>query len=242
MPRIDVLPTASTSVAKAGYALVPDTRGQAPLAAQPVSGRKRTARASGLGGGDTTARQQSAALKHLAELDKDGHKDVQIPVPKDVTARGANLKMTTNVRRILTSQKTFANHLADEEATISQHAQNTLSSAASAPRRTSTTAKAEMSASAQASPPRDPLANEPLLKSYVPEAPSAEEMEALVNAPPLSHGAACAVLPDHSKPQRHFCEICGYWGTIKCIRCGARVCGLECKGAHDDGRCLKFYA
>jgi zinc finger HIT domain-containing protein 1 len=56
--------------------------------AQQTSGRKRAARSLGLPGGDTTVRQQNAVLKHLAELDKDSHRDVQIPVPKDSAGRG----------------------------------------------------------------------------------------------------------------------------------------------------------
>ena len=37
-------------------------------------------------------RQQNAVLKHLAELDKDSHRDVQIPVPKDNAGRGEALR------------------------------------------------------------------------------------------------------------------------------------------------------
>ena len=148
--------------------------------------------------------------------------------------------MTPNVRRILMSQKTFANHLADEEAALTQQAQNVPSSAATGPQRSSTFPKEKVALSDDHDADSNAHANNPLLKSYVPQAPSAEVMEALVNAPPLSYNAARATLPELSKPRRYFCEICGYWGTIKCIRCGARVCGLECKGAHDDGRCQYY--
>lgn len=159
------------------------------------------------------------------------------------------------------SQKTFANHLADEEAALAQQ-HNTGSSniAARAPipkptksRRSSTSeghprgrvpsngGDVHMRGAAPAIA-KDPLDDEPLLKVNVPAAPSAEELDALLSAPPLSYNAARSAPPPPHKPQRQFCEICGYWGTIKCMKCGARVCGLECKGAHDDGRCLKFYA
>ena len=80
MPHVEVLPT-STSIKAPGWALVPDTAIQTP--AQQTKGRKRAARSLGLAGGDTTVRQQNAILKHLADLDKDSHRDVQIPVPKD---------------------------------------------------------------------------------------------------------------------------------------------------------------
>ncbi|KAL8771852.1 MAG: hypothetical protein Q9209_002790 [Squamulea sp. 1 TL-2023] len=119
MPGIEVLPN-STSITAPGWAYVPDNGfdpSKTPI--QPSGARKRAARTSGLAGGDTTARQQHATLKHLLDLDKDNHRDVQIPVParfKDKT--GAKVKTTPNVRRILTSQKTFANHLADEEAAL----------------------------------------------------------------------------------------------------------------------------
>ena len=169
-------------------------------------------------------------------------------------------KITPNVRRILMSQKTFANHLADEEAAISQ--QQHMGTPAAAPRvKAIPTLKRASTSETQASPgsglpqnaarasgglshpaARDPLDDDPLLKSYVPSAPSEEVIEALLSGPPLPYNAARAGPPPAWKPQRHFCEICGYWGTIKCMKCGARVCGLECKGAHDDGRCLKFYA
>ena len=154
------------------------------------------------------------------------------------TPLGSSRKMTTIVRRILMSQKTWSNHLADEEAAIGQTA-----STAHAPlRRASTVAKEPTIERSDAAPVDDPLANEPLLKSYVPQAPSAKVMDALTSAPPLSYNASLAVITDARKPQRHFCEICGYWGLIKCMKCGARVCGLECKTTHDEGSCLKFYA
>lgn len=150
--------------------------------------------------------------------------------------------MTPNVRRILMSQKTFANHLADEEAALAQQAQGAPPTANPSPRRSSTVPMAAM-ATVEGTPiAGDASDDEPLLKAYVPDAPSAELIEALTTAPPLSYNAARATLTEPVKPPRHFCEICGYWGTIKCLKCGARVCGLDCKGAHDDGRCLKFYA
>ncbi|MCJ1450017.1 hypothetical protein MMC28_000345 [Mycoblastus sanguinarius] len=267
MPHIEVLPN-STSIKAPGYAYVPEPGyGPSQAAAQPSSGRKRAARSTGLAGGDTSARQQNAVLKHLAELDKDSNRDIQIHLPakqKDNIGK-ASKKTTQNVRRILMSQKTFANHLADEEAALAQ--QQHLGSSAQASRaatvkpiksvpslKRSTTSEAQSAPSesthidtvstgeAAVLGNKDPLEDDPLLKTYIPCAPSDEVMEALLSGPPLSYNAARAAPPPPGKPQRHFCEICGYWGPIKCIKCGARVCGLECKGAHDDGRCLKFYA
>lgn len=177
-------------------------------------------------------------------------------------------KVTQNVRRILGSQKTFANHLADEEASLSSQDQST---PAVAPPRASTSRPTKMASHKRSSAGRasttpteasqtDPAEasatnilegasfstvqasndDDPLLKTYVPAVPSDAVMEALLSGPALSYNAARAA-SSVGKPQRHFCEICGYWGTIKCLKCGARVCGLECRNTHGDGRCI-FYA
>ncbi|KAI4102531.1 MAG: hypothetical protein L6R37_004358 [Teloschistes peruensis] len=124
MPSIEVLPN-SASISAPGWAYVPDL-GYDPSksAIQPSGARKRAARTAGIAGGDTSTRQQNAILRHLAELDKDNHRDVQIPVPARFKEKaGSKTKTTSNVRRILTSQKTFANHLADEEAVIASQDQ-----------------------------------------------------------------------------------------------------------------------
>ncbi len=91
MPRIDVLPT-GTSIAQPGYAFVPETRQVPQAVAQPSGGRKRAARNTGAGFGDASVRQQNAILKHLAELDRDNNRDVQIPVPKDTGGRGKKMR------------------------------------------------------------------------------------------------------------------------------------------------------
>ncbi|ANB15934.1 hypothetical protein AWJ20_3578 [Sugiyamaella lignohabitans] len=43
-------------------------------------------------------------------------------------------------------------------------------------------------------------------------------------------------------PSRPMCSICGYWGKLTCIRCGARYCGRACEETHLETRCLKVYA
>lgn len=162
------------------------------------------------------------------------------------------------------SQKTFANHLADEEASLSQLLQAGPSTVPRVPTLKSSGSMSKLKRGSTSDGPsgpgavsqsssvnvegrvptvaRAPLDADPLLMVNVPSAPSDEEMQALLSAPPLPYNAARSDPPPPHKPQRQFCEICGYWGPIKCMKCGARVCGLECKGAHDDGRCLKFYA
>ena len=33
---------------------------------------------------------------------------------------------------------------------------------------------------------------------------------------------------------RRFCEVCGYWGRVRCMACGTRCCALECLGVHRE--------
>lgn len=175
-------------------------------------------------------------------------------------------KVTQNVRRILISQKTFANHLADEEANLASQAQHTLAPAAprtgggrtlkipssqkqhsaAPPSQVTTSQPTNSKAStisvpgpAQASAASMSYEDEPLLQIHLPSTPSDAVLEALVSGPPLSYNGARAVSPP-GRPQRRFCEICGYWGTIQCMKCGVRVCGLDCKNTHADGRCLLY--
>ena len=85
-------------------------------------------------------------------------------------------------------------------------------------------------------PTNPDLDNDPLLKSHTPKFPSARVMEALLSEPPLSYTAARAKSSDDGKPVRHFCATCGYWGKVKCRKCGERTCGLmECWKAHEGG-------
>jgi zinc finger HIT domain-containing protein 1 len=155
------------------------------------------------------------------------------------------------------SQKTFANHLADEEAMLAQEGQQggrgevvRVWRAPGLGKRASTAAMSPPAEDERRAIPKSQSTVEPpvvqpdpesehLLKTYIPAAPSEAEMEALTSAPPLSYNQARAA-PSVGKPQRFFCEICGYWGSIRCMKCGARVCGLECKGAHEEGRCLRY--
>ena len=270
MPLIQELPNSTSSTAP-GWAYVPDTGYDPSKAAIQPSARKRAGRTGGGISGDTTARQQNAINKHLVELEKDNHRDVKIDVPvrgKD-SGRVSKSKTTTAVRRILTSQKTFANYISDEEALLAQtpsqampppplpHNETPKSRRASGQRRKSSVSVTAMeidtpNEQTQAATPSQADAqpaeaaveedDDPLLRVYVPSAPSEEMMEALLSAPMLSYNESRAQPSTSGRPQRHFCEICGYWGTVRCMKCGARVCGLDCKTTHDDGRCLKFYA
>lgn len=86
---------------------------------------------------------------------------------------------------------------------------------------------------------------DPLLVSRQVPFPSDEELRALMTAPPLSYLEARASL-DHGVaaggpyPERKFCEVCGYWGRVKCGKCGGRVCALDCLETHRE-ECLRRY-
>ncbi|RHZ52236.1 hypothetical protein CDV55_103253 [Aspergillus turcosus] len=318
MYRIEVLPGTSSHVTP-GWTYVPD-RGFDPAQAAitPTIGRKRGIRDGGRT--DLSSRQSNAIIRHLAELDRENHRDVHIPIPvkqKDaargmarITLRfylknpamadlyllllGTRGKTTSNVRRILQSQKTFRNYLDDEEAALAQAAQSTiqrpsiskitkpsrrsLTPAAtpksdSSKRKQSTvppsrasrasTTPAEASTNATATPPntdedkkqpspetepenqnrliKSEHDSDPLLKSYIPSAPSERIMQALLAEPPLTYNAARAGPPLTAKTPRHFCCMCGYWGKIRCKNCHVRTCGLACYKVHEDSRCGAFF-
>ncbi len=187
--------------------------------------------------------------------------------------------MTTAVRRIVQSQKTFMNHLADEEAHLALQAQGSTSQSVQTPSQQTTTASRRPSTkgrrtksigmtpvtphaqsfpttalpSASLTSPPSGLTPEsmvmpggdetnPLLKTYTPIRPPTPVLEEILSAPPLPYAGARSRPSTLGHPPRQFCEICGYWGKVKCLKCGARVCGLECKGTHDEQRCPKFFA
>ena len=91
-------------------------------------------------------------------------------------------------------------------------------------------------------PPSHPADGDPLLASRVPALPSDAELAALLAAPPLSYAEARAGWSedDRRRPPRVFCELCGYWGRVRCIKCGVRVCALDCLELHRGG-CIARY-
>jgi zinc finger HIT domain-containing protein 1 len=198
-------------------------------------------------------------------------------------------KVTPAVRKILLSQKTFANHLSDFEAlsalsslptsshptipatpavrsisgTSTPNISNTSKrshkkkdpnvSAPTSLRKVSTpsqiapqTIKSEddtptfdapaLTLKNVPDPPPHQRDNDVLLVSMIPGMPSQEEVDRLLAAPPLSYNEARGswVEEDRRKPVRTFCEVCGYWGRVKCTRCGGRVCALECLTVHQE--------
>ncbi|KAK1754873.1 hypothetical protein QBC47DRAFT_382027 [Echria macrotheca] len=91
-------------------------------------------------------------------------------------------------------------------------------------------------------PPSHPGDDDPLLVSVVPTFPTDEELRALMTALPLNYLEARAEWGDEEGryPTRTFCEVCGYWGRVRCIKCGARVCALDCLEAHRE-ECVTRY-
>lgn len=92
MPLVTELATAKGKGSAPGWAYVPDTGFDPSKAPIVATSGKRTARAAPIHpGGELSARQQSKVATHLANLDKENHKDVQIVVPnrpRDIAARG----------------------------------------------------------------------------------------------------------------------------------------------------------
>ncbi|KAL2861316.1 hypothetical protein BJX68DRAFT_222227 [Aspergillus pseudodeflectus] len=290
MYHVEVVPNSTTSHATPGWTYVPDKGfDPAKAAIAPSLGRKRGIRDPART--DVSSRQTNAIVRHLAELDRENHRDVAISVParqlKDAAGRGTRTKTTSNVRRILQSQKTFRNYLDDEEAALAQAASSTTASTAaqrlplnkitkpSSSRRSSTPATTprpdpatarlkkdlpppasqkpsaddNTSSNNQVHDPQDPgngliksqHDNDPLLKSYIPTAPSERIMRALLSEPPLTYNASRAGPPITGKSARKFCCICGYWGKIRCRNCHQRTCGIECYKVHEDSRCGAFF-
>lgn len=198
-------------------------------------------------------------------------------------------KVTSGVRKILQSQKTFANHLSDFEA-LAHNSSSLPPPEASTPaapipraaagtfahltskgtrshkkkdpkavatptplRHVSTASSAAAAVKVEPGMVNTPMPDVPvlaegniepptphpgdtdmLLVSRIPPIPSQAEIEKLLAAPPLTYNEARGawVEEDMRKPVRQFCEVCGYWGRVKCMRCGGKVCALECLTQH----------
>lgn len=271
MNNFGVIEVASTKTTNApGWAYVPDA-GPAGLLAQQhaaaaasTTNRKRARKsAANPTYADLSARQEAKTRKELEALDRDNHRDVAIPVPPK--ARSArNAKHTPNVRKILQSQKTFANHLDDWLAlnpTDGTAAARKASAAAAAAGKQQQAkhgdvemmdAPADKASAAPGGellyeykgprPEPHPMDDDPLLVSRVPPMPSHEELRELLAAPPLTYLEARAgwTEADQKYPVRMFCVACGYWGRVKCMKCGTRVCALECLETHRE-ECMTRY-
>ncbi|KAF4587666.1 HIT zinc finger family protein [Ophiocordyceps camponoti-floridani] len=270
--------TGGKTTSAPGWAYVPDVgTGPVPGAAPQAGNRKRARSGPRLSLGDVSARQEAKTRKEVEALDRDGGRDNSIPLP--VRSGRAQAKHTPNVRKILQSQKTFANHLDDflamqalAEASAAQAqssgAKTTTGSgsgaarrpssrqrriAAAAKRQASTTTMTTTTTTTTTTPTMEAGGEtgtwtmndddeDALLASRVPEIPSEEELQRLLAMPSLSYLEARGVWGDDDGryPVRTFCEVCGYWGRVRCIKCGARVCALDCLEAHREG-CVTRY-
>lgn len=178
---------------------------------------------------------------------------------------------TANTKKILASGKIFAHYLDDEEAEIARTgkrdgdlevqvpAQQRASKTPIARRKasedsslggtpvpslsTQTNATGLNQATAMGGSQSGNLSNLESGEEGIPSLPTEAELEALINAPPLTFNQARSAPPlQDAPPPRRFCEVCGYFGRAKCMKCGAMTCSVMCKDMHDEHRCLKFYA
>lgn len=98
---VQELPNAK-SINAPGWAYVPDTGINPSVAALQPSRAKRVARIGPSYAQDTTAKQDAKILRELAALDKESHKDIQIPVPirhRDNAGRGIFSLLMRLIRR-----------------------------------------------------------------------------------------------------------------------------------------------
>jgi zinc finger HIT domain-containing protein 1 len=266
-PHIEELPTTQTRQAP-GFAWVAVAGAQQDPAKHWGTTNRKRARATIAGQTDSqkealSARQQREIERKIRELNSDNSKDVQIPIPKKEGGGGpARAGKTTNTKKILASGKTFAHYLDDEEAEIARTGRRdgdvevAMPAVQQRPSKTPITRRKPREESSVSSSPAPAHPPPPLPQSSdamdldaddgddaVTPLPSDEEIEALLNAPPLTYNQARAAPPPaNAPPPRRFCEVCGYFGRAKCMKCGAMTCSVLCKDTHDEQRCLKFYA
>lgn len=91
-------------------------------------------------------------------------------------------------------------------------------------------------------PPSHPGDEDPLLETWLPPLPTDDELRELMRAPPLNYHQAKGVWTEDDRryPSRRFCEVCGYWGRVRCMKCGTRVCALDCLDVHRE-ECITRY-
>jgi len=211
---VEVLPKSATaSGANWTYTTLPPAQSVSGVA--KIAGRGARNRHSNF---ENTAARQRQINSRISDLEKDNYRDPQILVPKKEAGASRVSSRTKgsasqNVRRVLASQKTFVNHLADEEAFNPSYRSRRATS--------------------------DPESDVEMEVEAFDDPESALD-DAENGGLPL--GYARAMSRPSRRPGRTFCEICGYWGTYRCGKCGARYCGLECSALHQETRCQKFYA
>jgi len=282
-PHIDELPTTQSRQAP-GFAWVSVSGPQDDPAKNWGTTNRKRQRQSAVGPTDQqretlNARQQRDIERKIRDLNSDGPtaRDAQSEISLNKKGGGGAVRVgkTTNTKKILSSGKTFAHYLDDEEAEIARTGRRDGDVEMTAPptQRASKTPLArrkvreESTTSNSPAPTPAPTAPPPLSRishSPLPEAssktgeddhdddddvdpilpfPSQAELDALLNAPPLTYNQArSAPPPSTAPPPRRFCETCGYWGRVRCMKCGVMTCSVLCKDTHDQVQCLKMYA
>lgn len=259
MPLIEELLVTQSNRISHGWAYVPDTG--VPIAAMQAGGRKRGGPRDADNNflyNNPTVKQQKATQQRLERLAEDNWSKQTVALPP----RSRTKKSTQNVRRILASERQFKHWHDEQVAQLLQTGGTTVAISVvgampATSRRTSAAQHLPMHPPPKPSTPRiktepsipsssSPLittaeeAVDPLLATRgVPKLPSKRVMGALLAEPALSYEAAAAkpLEPSKRMPARRFCSICGYWGKVRCKRCGERTCGLkECYATH-EGTC-----
>jgi zinc finger HIT domain-containing protein 1 len=219
----------------------------------------------------TSARQQRETERKIRDLNSDNTRDVNIVIPKREHGGSGAAKAgkTSNTKKILSSGKEFKHYLDDEEAELARTGKidgldrdpdavivQPVQRATKTPiaRRHLQREQSSLGGSPGPSGPAQPqiltLPFEPGVGSDdedefdgLPRLPTREEMQTLLDVPPLTYNASRAAPgPVSAPPPRKFCQVCGYWGRVKCLKCGERTCSVECEDIHVADRCLKFYA
>ena len=123
MPTVQVLPNTSTSSgAYWTYSNLPPALAHTNSLSLLPSGSSgsRGPRAKRNNNAESSAARQRQINSRILDLERDNYKDMVIPIPTKPGKGGGSTRTrghaTANVRRLLASQKTFANHLANEEA------------------------------------------------------------------------------------------------------------------------------
>ncbi|KAH6899000.1 hypothetical protein B0T10DRAFT_126368 [Thelonectria olida] len=257
------LASAKTTAAP-GWAYVPDTTIRRPSA---PANRKRARNVPGLSIGDLTVRQETKKRKEAEALDRDGGRDNTIPLPGRAQGKHTpNVRKILQSQKTFGNH--LDDFLALQALTESNPAAASRSNAAGVSNKKPGSNKKDTPSSARQDedvqmadadlpPVLTPSCNPPqtserdasssddneqadlLLASRVPEMPTDEELRKLLAAPALSYGEATGNW-EEKYPVRAFCEVCGYWGRVRCMKCGTRVCALDCLEMHRE-ECVTRY-
>lgn len=263
-PHIEEVPIAHTRQAP-GFAWVAVPKDLDPAKKALETAGKKRARTAGVQTEAqkeaATTRQQRETERRIRDLNNDGTRDVNIPSLKDGRAGNTKAGKTQNTKKILASGKKFEHYLDDEEAELARTGRvDGMDKEEAPPARANKTPYArrpqqeEDVEMTESTVPALPFFTQPASTSLddaqfdndfdaIPPVPSAAEIQALLDAPPLTYNGA-RLAPSYMPvaAPRVFCEVCGYWGRFKCLKCGSRTCSVDCEAIHVADRCLKFYA